>query len=324
MPEVMSIEVDEEFDPSPPPAPFGFHKPDGSLNYGLIGGIAVAVVLVLLLIFVVIKPFSGDSTPKPVSTWAPKDPTIDLKYLDTYPANSAMVSSVQASLNAWSQFYTTGVLKDLSESFDLIGAQYALLSSQQPTIAANPEAGFPAVVELGPVGKVERKDNIFTVRVANKWTKPGADSSSSYKWDIDMKISGNQYLLVTVRDTQAGAEVPLDFCGAIDVVAGLEDAKTVTAELQKFSGADQVAKMGELYTVKAKAWKLLNTAVAGTDSAEDVQPILDQYQNLAEATKKTASLEELQKNNQTGGLEDERKAIGGRATQECEADIAGK
>lgn len=74
MPEVMSIEVDEEFDTRPPSQPFGFRGPDGDLNIGLIAGIAVAVVLVIALILVVANPFGSDPPAVKVETWSPKTP----------------------------------------------------------------------------------------------------------------------------------------------------------------------------------------------------------------------------------------------------------
>lgn len=324
MPEVMSIEVDEEFDPRPPSPPFSFRKPDGSWNYGLIGGIAVGVILVLLLIFVVIKPFSSDPKPPPASTWSPKDPTKNLDYLETYPSDSAMVQSVQMALDSWASYYTTAKLDDLSDTFDLTGAQYSQLVAAQPTIAASPEAGLPAVVEIGPVGKVERNGNLYTVRVVSTWTKPGAATGRTYKWDIDMKSKSNKFLLVTTRDTPVGEKAPVDFCGAVDVVAGLDDAKTLGTELGKVATDKQVAKAQDVFEIKLKAWGLLQTSVAGTDSQNDVEAIVNEYETLLEATKTETSLQKVLDQANKTDISKERQAIETRASEECDADISAK
>lgn len=156
MPEVMSIEVDDEFDPRPPKQPFSFRDEEGNWNWPMIAGIALAIVLVITLFVVVTKPFTPAKVVE-VSKWTPKDPTKDVAFLESYASTSSMVSSVQRSLDSWAKFNTTGDLEDVGTSFDLAGNQYALLSAQQPEIFANPEPGQPSIVELGPVGKVERK-----------------------------------------------------------------------------------------------------------------------------------------------------------------------
>lgn len=324
MPEVMSIEVDEEFDPRTPTSPFGLRGPNGELNYGMIGGIAVAIVLVILLIFVVVKPFS--SAPKIAAPiWEPKDPTKNVAFLDTYAADSSMAISLQKSLESWAKYYTTGDLKDLEETFDLAGEQYAQLAGEQAAIAAAPEAGAPSIIELGPIGKVERTDNIFTVRVVVSWTKPGAPTGSSFKWDIDMKskIEGG-FLLKTIRETDPSEKKPVDFCGAVDVVAGLDDGEKTGKELSKVPVGKQVEVAKKVFDIRLKAWELLGTSVAGTDSEEAVKAIISQYKELAEASRRAENLNELA---ELGDETDDtafRLIIEDRADQECDTDISNR
>ncbi len=325
MPEVMSIEVDEEFDPRTPTSPFGLRGPNGELNYGMIGGIAVAIVLVILLIFVVMKPFGADTPKAAAPLFKPNDPTKNVDFLEAYAADSAMTTSLQNALDAWAKYYTTGELEDLHQTFDLAGEQYAELASQQPAIAAAPEAGAPSIIELGPIGKVERTDNIFTVRVVVSWTKPGAPTGSSFKWDIDMKskIEGG-FLLKTIRETDPSEKKPVDFCGAVDVVAGLDDGEKTGKELSKVPVGKQVEVAKKVFDIRLKAWELLGTSVAGTDSEEAVKAIISQYKELAEASRRAENLNELA---ELGDETDDtafRLIIEDRADQECDTDISNR
>ncbi|HMS25327.1 MAG TPA: hypothetical protein PKB15_06565, partial [Acidimicrobiia bacterium] len=295
--------------------------PNGELNYGMIGGIAVAIVLVILLIFVVMKPFS--SAPKAAAPiFKPKDPTKSVDFLDAYAADSAMATSLQASLEAWAKYYTTADLVDLQQTFDLAGEQYAELASQQAEIAAAPEAGEPSVIELGPLGKVERIDNIFTVRVVVSWTKPGAPTGSTFKWDIDMKSrSDGNFILKTIRETNPTEKQPVDFCGAVDVVSGLDKAEVVNDELTKTPPEQQIALVGQVFDIKVKAWEILNVTVAGSDSEPAVAGIVDHYKAIAEASKTDDSLEKILNAGPDQDLETFREIIESRADLECDADI---
>lgn len=322
MPEVMSIEVDEEFDPRPPSSPFGLRDPEGKLNWGMIAGIAIAIILVIALILVVAKPFEK-AKPPVVSTWTPKDPTKDINFLESYPDTSPMVASLQNSLEAWAKYYTTADLKDLISTFDLAGNQYALLVEQQPAIAANPEPGEPAIIEIGPVGKVSRKNDVFTVRAVINWTKPGSPEGKVYKWDIDMKSKENIFILNTVRDTDPTQKQPVDFCGAVNIVAGLDSDDEIAKNLGDFDPAKQVELLNQAYDLKVKAWEFLEIAVAGTDSALDVDPIISNYRDIQAAGQKAKSIKEIGEADNGDTLTQNRQNIEERASQECDgADIS--
>lgn len=324
MPEVMSIEVDEEFDPRTPTSPFGLRGPNGELNYGMIGGIAVAIVLVILLIIVVAKPFSSDSVKKAAPLWNPTDPTKDVAFLDTFASNSEMVESVRVSLEAWAKYYTTADLEDLEGAFDLAGEQYAELAGQQAEIAASPEPGAPSIIELGPLGKVERAENIFTVRAIITWTKPG-QVGSTYKWDIDMKTTGeNAIVLSTVRETDPSEKQPVDFCGAVEVVAGLDDLETIRKELDKTPVESQVEVVGDVFDIKVKAWGLLAISVAGSDSEEAVNAILEDYEAIADASKVESTVEDVLDSGTDADLTPFYKSIESRAQDECDEDISNR
>lgn len=323
MPEVMSIEVDEEFDPRPPSSPFGLRGPDGNLNYGMIGGIAIAIVLVLMLIFVVVKPFSSEKPPV-VATWKPKDPAAKVDFLDLWAPASPMATSIQNSLESWAKYYTTANLDDLSFTFDQSGNQYAQLVGSQSQIAAEKETGKPAIIELGHIGKVTRKDNVYTVRVVVNWTKPGAAEGKVYRWDIDMKEKGSIFVLNTVRETDANEKQPIDFCGAVAVVSNLDDIDTIGKELKKVDNVGQVAIWSDVLDAKIKAWKLLDLTVQGSDSEEAVSAILLDYETQKEAAKDATTLAQISESGSGVDLTDFENNINTRASQECGKDIANK
>lgn len=316
MPEVMSIEVDEEFDPRPPSSPFGLRDPEGNWNYGMIGGIAIAIVLVLLLIFVVVKPFSSEKAAE-VSNWKPNDPTQDLNYLETYPSTSQMHASMQKSLEDWALYYTTGKLTDLESSFDLAGPHYAQLVAGQPTIAKSPEEGDPAIIQLGPIGKVSRKDDIYTTRVVVTWTKPGSPDPKKYMWDIDMKSFEAGYVLHSVEETDSKAKQPINFCGAVDVIAELDDDKKVAKETSAMPPERALERTLDMLAIRLKSWELLETAVAGTDSEADVAPIAKDYRNLVQIGKKAKNVSDLSDNEPPADMPLFRESIEDRASQEC-------
>jgi|GEM_PF-3143260 len=285
MPEVMSIEVDEEFDPRPPQTPFGLRGPDGKLNIPLIAGVAFAIVLVLLLIFVVVKPFSKEAAPPPVSNWKPNNPVENIQAIPVYPANSALVISLQESLDSYAKFYTTGDLEEIQKTFDLAGPQYALIAKEQPTVIANPDPGEPAVIDLGAVGKVTQNDKLYTVRTTVTWTKPGG-TPNEFQWDIIMKQrTGNDYVLNRIDETQEGAKQPIDFCGAIGFISELDSDDVVTKELGEFSGDKYVAKVREIAEIREDTWSFLQEVAAGTDDQEAVDAIMGEWAALIDASK---------------------------------------
>ena len=325
MPEVMSIEVDEEFDPRPPKQPFSFRDDEGKWNWPMIAGIALSVILVVALFIVITKPFTPEKAPV-VSKWTPKDPTKNSDILESHAPTSAMVASVQRALNDWAKFNTTGQLEDVATTFDRAGPQYALLVAQQPEIAANPEPGQPSIVELGPAGKADRKGEIFTVRVVVTWTKPGSTDGKSYKWDIDMKSKGgNQFVLNTIRETDPEDKQPVDFCGAAGLIAELESDEEIAKQLAKFEPVKQLELAISTYKIRVRTWEYLEAATAGTDSEAEVADIANNYRAIVTAGVKATSLKDLDTADNSDELENSRVAIQERISGECgDTDISGR
>ncbi len=324
MPEVMSIEVDDEFDPRPPKQPFSIRDDEGKWNWPMIAGIALAIILLIALILVITKPFSTSKPPE-ISTWKPHDPTVDIEFLESYSATSQMVSSVQASLDAMAKFYADGKLDNMEATFDLSGPQYAILVSQQPEVLANGQAGKAAIVQLGPLGEVSRKDNLYKTRVVVTWTVPGTNDPKEHRWDIDMRAQSNRFVLFEITETDSSAKPPIDFCGAVDLVAALDDDKKIETETAKMPSDQAFQRTVEAMEIRLRTWGFLADAVAGSDSEEDVFPIVEQYNTLVESGRKAKSLSELASGQQTTDLTNNRRSIEGRASDECVgADIRNK
>lgn len=320
MPEVMSIEVDEEFDPRPPKQPLSFRDDEGKLNWKLIVGVVIAVLLILALIIVVTQPFKKEEKAV-VSTWTPKDPTKKSKYLVTYPATSQIAISVQSSLEAWAKYYTTAKLDDLSQSFDLAGPQYAQLVQDQAKVAAEPEAGMPSIIELGPLGDVSREEDIYTTRAIVTWTKPGSDDPKVYHWDIDMKSVGSKFVLYTVRDTDPKEKKkPIDFCGAADLISQVEDDDKLAKETASMPADQQLEVTLQMMSIRLKVWEQLQAAVAGTDSQYDVDPIVESYKDLVQAGRTAKTTDDLA-NVAQNDITDSTNAIVERASKDCGVDI---
>jgi hypothetical protein len=322
MPEVMSIEVDEEFDPRPPKQPFSLRDDEGKWNWPMIAGIALAIILVIALIIVVAKPFEKEK-PVVVSNWKPTDPTVDIEFLESYSATSPMTRSVQSSLDALSKFYFDGRLDNMGSTFDLSGPQYAIMVSQQAKIQAAPQAGGAAIVQLGPLGEVSRKDNIFKTRVVVTWTIPGTNDPTEYRWDIDMKAQENRFVLFAIVNTEPGAKPPINFCGAVNLVAELDSDETVEKEIAQMPSGRQFERTVESLEIRLKTWQFLADAVAGTDSEQDVTPIVNEYETLVSAGRKAKNISELANGQARRDLTVNRRAIESRASDECEgADIS--
>lgn len=323
MPEVMSIEVDEEFDPRPQQSPFGLRDPEGNLNIGMIAGIVIAIFLVLMLIFVVVKPFGSD---KPVATsnWKPKDPTVELTTLESYPVNSAIVRSTQSSLEAWAKFYTSGDLEGLVSTFDLAGAQYALLVQEAPKVSAAPDPGEPAVVKLGPVGKVSQTDNIYVIRVVVNWTKPG-QAGSEFKWDITLeRKDSSRYLLSSVKDTDPAAKQPIDFCTAAGLVSELDDADTLGEEYRKFPESEQLSVVSNAFAIRLKAWSYLYEVAQGTSDEQDVAAIVSEYETLVKNSSQVATVAELLESAGRVDISKSRASIEERVQGQCDLDVSNR
>ena len=313
MPEVMSIEVDEEFDPRPPAQPFGMRGPDGNLNIGLVAGIVVAVILVVALIVVVANPFASDAKPVKTSNWKPVNPLENVKLIPAYAADEQIATDLQTALNAWANFYTNGDITSLNSSFDLAGRQYAQLLNGRPAsegfeavksaaelkseISALSAKPVPAVIELSQMGNAGRKGNLYTVRAQIAWTQPGQEPTN-YKWDVVMKRDGEKYLLSTVATTDQNAIGTLSFCDAAKLVEKLENDDVVTKELKAItSSKDSFVKYKEMVEIRKNTWEKLADATIVSDDKANVDEIVSAYEELLKNLKSSASLAEALKEN---------------------------
>lgn len=294
MPEVMSIEVDEEFDPRPPAQPLGMRGPDGKLNIGLIAGVVVAVILVIALIVVIANPFGSDKKPVAVATFTPVDPLKDSKAIPLYSPNSDIVQDLQTSLEDWALYYTTGRIEDLSESFDLAGKQYAALLKEQPSIVAAPEPGLPSKIELGTVGNAGKQGNLYTLRADITWTKPG-DTPTNFKWDVTLKKDNNinKYLLSTTKTTESDASNALAFCDAVKIVKKLQNDDKVNAEFAKLNLEDRKVAIGAVFNIRLKVWKFVQPAFEESKAPDSVALIVEQYSESLKLLDSAADLTEF-------------------------------
>mgnify|MGYP000506387487 CR=1 FL=1 len=319
MPEVMSIEVDEEFDPRPPQTPFGLRGPDGKLNVPLVAGIATSIVLVLLLIFVVWRPFASDPAPV-ASNWKPADPTKDVNVLPVYPADHALVEGLQSSMENWAKFYTTGSLEDLENTFDLAGPQYALLVKEQPKVLASPDSGPPAVILLSTVGKVTQNDKLYTVRTTITWTKPGGEPQT-FNWDIVMRNNQNTFLLNSTIVTEEGAKQPINFCGAIGLIAELDTDKTVGDETENMEPGKYLETWAKIMDIRVRTWSYLQQVAAGTDDQEAVDAIVAEYKAYLEAAGDKKDMKEFQQIAKDSETKQDFEDITERASVQCTVDL---
>ena len=304
MPEVMSIEVDEEFDPRPPAQPFGFKGPDGEWNWVFVGGVAAAVVLVLALIFVVANPFGSDKKQEAVPTWEPTDPLKDAQVLPNYSNSDKPVEDLQNALDSWALFYTTGDITDVEDTFDLAGKQYALLLNGDPEnaiksaaeikaevepLAISPE---PAKVELGLVANAGKKGDIFTLRASITWTQPGSDPSI-YQWDIKMKQDPktSNFLISTIATTDPAALGTLDFCGAGQILEGLDKQDLVVEKLNSLDEENAKKSLGKLIAIRLKVWQQVEAAFKTSSAPDSVPVIIDQYKQSKKFLEEAKTLE---------------------------------
>lgn len=323
MPEVMSIEVDEDFDPRPQSSPFGLRDPEGNLNIGMIAGIVIAIFLVLMLIFVVVKPF-GSGDPVATSDWKPNDPTLELNVLASYPVNDPIVEATQAALEDWAEFATTGDLDTLSSTFDLAGIQYAALVKEAPTIAANPEPGEPAIIKLGPVGRVSQTDNIYVIRTNVNWTKPGS-AGNTYAWDMTLeKTSGNNYLLSSVKETAINAKKPIDFCTAVGLVSELDTNQVIGDEYVKFPVEEQIPVVTNAFAVRLKSWDYMLEVARGTDDESAVSAIVTELEDTVAAGEAGKTIDEIMQVSKDAANGDNRAYLEERAQNQCSKDISNR
>lgn len=306
MPEVMSIEVDEEFDPRPPAQPFGMRSPDGKLNIGLIAGIAVAVILVIALVIVIANPFGSKPKAPVVATFTPVDPLKYIKTIPLYAPNEKIVLDLQASLDAWAKFYTEGKIEKLQNTFDVAGKQYAQLLNGSPAVGsspavpsaaeilASPDAGLPAKVEINSAGNAGKQGTLYTVRADITWTKPGTDSIS-YKWDITMKkgANSNVYLLSTIKTTSNEAINTLSFCDAVKTVAKLQDDTELDSAFKKLTLEKRTEAIKASYEIRMKVWRFVETAFDESKAPDSVAIIVDQYDAVLKALDKSKNLTEF-------------------------------
>ena len=344
MPEVMSIEVDEEFDTRPPSQPFGFRGPDGDLNIGLIAGIAVAVVLVIALILVVANPFGSDPPAVKVETCSPKNPLSDIQIVQLYSLEDSIAQDLQSSLDEWAKFYTTGDITDLEGTFDIAGSQYALLlngaaaTETTPAVksAAEVKADIEALpvepevakVEIISVAKVVKKSNLFTVRAVLTWTEPGKESST-YKWDVSMKkdLDSSTYLLNSIKTTDPAAVGALDFCDAVTLISKLDKDSKVTEKLNGLTGAEQKNSLDKLFDIRIKVWQTAQPAFLQSSATDSVGVIVSQYKQAKKLLEESESLEAFYENFVKLNEDDattsaHAEVVSAAQSDDCTADIS--
>ena len=306
MPEVMSIEVDEEFDPRPSAQPFGMRGPDGKLNVGLIAGIAVAVVLVIALVVVVANPFAAKTKPVEVAKFTPVDPLKDVKTIPLYAPTDEIVLDLQSALDAWAKFYTDGKIERLQITFDVAGKQYAQLLNGSPAtessaaipsaseILASPDPGLPAKVEINSAGNAGKQGTLYVVRADISWTKPGSDPIN-YKWDVTMKkgATSDNYQLNTIKSTEGEAINALSFCDAVKMVSKLQDDQELEAAFAKLPLSAREEAIRDSYTIRMKVWQFVETAFDGSKAPDSVAIIVNQYKEALKALDESKDLSEF-------------------------------
>lgn len=338
MPEVLSIEVDEEFDPRPPAQPFGIKGPDGSWNIGFIAGIAAAVVLVIALVVVVANPFASEEKKAAVKTWTPTDPLKDAQVIPNYTLADPIFQDLQTALEDWAKFYTTGDISDIENSFDLAGKQYALLLNGTPAAEGSPAIKSAAEIkaevealatppeeakiELGIVANAGKQDNLYTMRADITWTQPGG-TSETYKWDIKMKkdLNSGTYLLSTIKTTDTSAINGLGFCDAVNILNKLENDEQVNKKLSELTLAEQQKSVAKLIDVRFKVWQTVKPAFVKSSAPDAVAIIIDQYKQSKKLLDESKSLKEFVASNEVL-IEDEsivaaHSAVVDAAQSEC-------
>ena len=325
MPEVMSIEVDEEFDTRPPSQPFGFRGPDGDLNIGLIAGIAVAVVLVIALILVVANPFGSDPPAVKVETWSPKNPLSDIQIVQLYSLEDSIAQDLQSSLDEWAKFYTTGDITDLEGTFDIAVKSAAEVKADIEALPVEPEV---AKVEIISVAKVVKKSNLFTVRAVLTWTEPGKESST-YKWDVSMKkdLDSSTYLLNSIKTTDPAAVGALDFCDAVTLISKLDKDSKVTEKLNGLTGAEQKNSLDKLFDIRIKVWQTAQPAFLQSSATDSVGVIVSQYKQAKKLLEESESLEAFYENFVKLNEDDattsaHAEVVSAAQSDDCTADIS--
>ena len=329
MPEVLSIEVDDEFDPRPPSQPFGIRDPNGNLNIGLIAGVIVAVVLVIALIIVVANPFGSITKAAKPPSWEPTDPLKSLEAIPLYANDDKIVEDLQNALDDWAKYFTTGDLRDIEDSFDVAGKQYALILKEQPAVKSELEPGEPAKVELGVVGNAGKEGNIYTLRADITWTKPGGEPSN-FKWDVKMKRDqdSNNYLVNTIKSTDESALSALQFCDAVKLVAKLDNDESVNEQLAKLGAVEQKKSVASLIDVRLKLWEYVEPAFLKSSAPDSVSQIIDQYKKSKKILEEAANLQEFSANvkaiNEDESIIEAHTAVEESAQNECDVDITAR
>lgn len=324
MPEVMSIEVDEEFDPRSQESSFAFRDPEGNLNIKLVAGIALAVVLVLALIFVVVNPFGSKAEVGAPSEWKPKDPTVAISFLESYPAGDPIVTSLENALDGMADFYTSGDMTDVERQFDRAGRQYAILLAEQEEVIADPDLEGPAEVRLGPVGEVSQVDNVYIVRAIVNWTIPGKEGDV-FEWDITMLREGpSNYLLSMIAESDPLAQKPIAFCSAAKLISELDTFDEVSQEFVKFPADEQLAVVVESYEIRLKTWEYLQRTVQNTEDKPDVDTIIAEFERVIGRGAESESPTALFEGNSSQGLEESGKSIQARVESQCQLDITNR
>lgn len=326
MPEVTSIEVDEEFDPRPTPTPFGLRGPDGELNKGMVAGIVIAVLLVLLVIGAIATSLGGDSGAKK-ATWKPTDPLKGLESLTTVDPRSPEMVAMASAMNAWSKFGLTGNISEVESTFDKSGPQYAELLKEQAAIQLKPESGDPAVVTINEMGRAGKADKDIKLRGEVVWTKPGF-TPNEFFWDVTMRQqSTGSYLLYNVSTADKNKDkVALTFCDAITLIAGMDSSDTVSKEISKLATNDKAPAFIEYLNVRQQVWKVVAAATVGRDDTDNFEQLATLYNSQYTKAKDKTSIKDISSSLSSDAdiqsEQENRSVTDAAATEECKSAIS--
>ena len=156
-------------------------------------------------------------------------------------------------------------------------------------MAISPE---PAKVELGLVANAGKKGDIFTLRASITWTQPGSDPSN-YQWDIKMKQDPktSNFLISTIATTDPAALGTLDFCGAGQILEGLDKQDLVVEKLNSLDEENAKKSLGKLIAIRLKVWQQVEAAFKTSSAPDSVPVIIDQYKQSKKFLEEAKTLE---------------------------------
>ncbi len=260
MPEVLSVETEDDLDERAYRAPSGGGGPLGGFGnnsspWKLIVVLAALTTFAALVGFVVFVR-GGSSSPSSSSSTQPNGTS------STLSANDPRVAASQKALTAWGKFAVTGNLDLVKGTFDPSGPQYAELQKEVPALQANPAGDPPYQYTLVAPTSIDTSDKTkATIRGVVHITRPG-ESEQKLAWDITLSANpSGGWWLSTV------ASAPADY--ANQALTAKEDLCTVAKEASQLPSdtaigtkmnaeADFAAQLGvarQFYGTANDVWK---------------------------------------------------------------------